>query len=381
MTESLSKAEIARYSRHLILPEVGMAGQLKLKSARVLMVGAGGLGAPLGLYLAAAGVGHLGLVDSDVVDASNLQRQVLYGHEDVGRPKLEAASKRLLGINPDLKLELFETRFTAANATDIARDYDIIVDGTDNFATRYLVNDLCVLEGKANVHGSVFRFEGQASVFDARRGPCYRCLYPEPPSPGMVPSCAEGGVLGILPGVMGLIQATETVKLILEQGDSLIGRLLLFDALEMSFREMKLKKNPDCSICGEDPAVTALVDYEVFCGTAPTGEESEDIPEVSATGLRGELDRGAALKLIDVREPHEFEICRLPQAELMPLGQLPAAAAALGKDEEVVVYCHHGVRGRKALALLREAGFTRLRNLAGGIDAWSVDVASDVPRY
>ncbi|MBI3891142.1 MAG: molybdopterin-synthase adenylyltransferase MoeB [Candidatus Wallbacteria bacterium] len=378
---ALSHEEILRYSRHLLMPEVGVAGQLKLKSASVLIVGAGGLGAPLGLYLAAAGVGRLGLVDCDRIDATNLHRQVLYTSEDVGKPKLAVAAQRLRGVNPHVDLRLHETRLTSENAEEIARDYDIVADGTDNFATRYLVNDLCVLLGKPNVYGSIYRFEGQASVFDARRGPCYRCLYPQPPPPGLVPSCAEGGVLGILPGIIGLIQATETVKLILEQGEPLIGRLLLFDALGMSFRELRLEKSPACPVCGTHPTIDRLLDYEVFCGGAPEPAAGAEAGTLTAPELKAELDAGRPVRLVDVREAHEFEICRIEGATLLPLSQLPERMSSLAAADEIVVYCHHGMRSRKALDVLTGAGFKKLRHLSGGIDAWSRLVDPSVPRY
>src|SRR2546421_627045 len=323
----LSHEEIARYSRHLIMPEVGMEGQRKLKAARVLMIGTGGLGAPLGMYLAAAGVGTLGIVDFDVVDESNLQRQIVHGTRDVGRPKIESARDRLQDINPHVKIEAYETRLTSENALQLFRDFDIVVDGTDNFPTRYLVNDACVLTGKPNVYGSIFRFEGQASVFWAERGACYRCLYPEPPPPGLVPSCAEGGVLGVLPGIVGAIQANEAIKLILGAGEPLINRLLLFDAWRMRFRELKLRKDPDCSICGPHATIRELIDYEEFCGlrppvAAPTQEEKTQMEEITATELKQRLDRGDDLQIIDVREPHEYEIAKLEQAKLIPLGQV-----------------------------------------------------------
>ncbi len=377
---SLSHDEFLRYSRHLLLPEVGLGGQERLKAASVLLVGAGGLGAPVGLYLAAAGVGRLGLVDFDDVDLSNLQRQVLYGQEDVGRPKLEAAARRLRSVNPALRLDLHRTRLAADNAEDIARGYDVVVDGSDNFPTRYLVNDLCALLGKPNVYGSVFRFEGQASVFDARRGPCYRCLYPEPPGPGLVPSCAEGGVFGILPGLVGMIQATETLKLLLNLGKPLVGRLLLFDALAMQFRELELRKDPNCPLCGARPTLTRLVDHAAFCRTGSPAEEAEG-RQLAAPELKALLDRGERIRLLDVREPHEFELGRIAGAESMPLSTLPARLGSLDPREQIVVYCHHGVRSRSALELLESAGFARVSHLAGGIDSWSRLVEPGLPRY
>jgi len=375
----LSHEEILRYSRHLILPDVGVAGQRKLKSARVLLVGAGGLGSPAALYLAAAGVGTIGIVDFDVVDQTNLQRQILHGTSRVGVSKLQSAEERLRDINPNVRVETFETRLTSENALDIIRDFDVVADGTDNFPTRYLVNDACVLLGKPNVYGSIFRFEGQASVFYAKEGPCYRCLYAEPPPPGLVPSCAEGGVLGVLPGIIGSIQALETIKLILGAGDSLIGRLLLFDALKLSFRELKLEKDPDCPVCGPRPTVTALIDYEAFCGVG--AEPSYDGLEVTAAELAAEWKGHPDLLVLDVREPHEYEIARIEGAKLIPLSQLPDRLGDLDGHREIVTHCHHGARSLKALEILKAAGFSKVRSLRGGIDAWSVNVDSNVPRY
>ena len=377
----LSQAELLRYSRHLILPEVGLEGQRKIKAASVLIVGAGGLGSPLALYLAAAGVGRIGLVDFDRVDVSNLQRQVLYGDSSVGVPKLEAARRRLQDLNPGVEVQTYETRLTSLNALDIIRPYHIVVDGTDNFPTRYLVNDACALLGKPNVYGSIFRFEGQASVFDAAHGPCYRCLYPDPPPPGLVPSCAEGGVLGVLPGVIGMIQGVETLKLILGRGDSLLGRLLLFDALAMSFRELKLRKDPACPLCGEHRTVTRLIDYEQFCGLSPEPAAEQNGLELSAAELEARRKRGDDLVLIDVREPHEAEIARIPGATLIPLATLPARVSELDSSREIVLHCHHGQRSMRALEFLRQAGFRKLKNLRGGIDAWSREVDPSVPRY
>ena len=384
----LSKQEILRYSRHLIMPEVGMEGQLKLKQAKVLLVGTGGLGAPLGLYLAAAGVGRLGLVDFDVVDFTNLQRQVTFSTSDVGRPKLAAAKERLAGINPEIQIDTYETRLTSENALEILRDYDIIVDGTDNFPTRYLVNDACVLLGKPNVYGSIFRFEGQATVFGYPGGPCYRCLYPEPPPPGLVPSCAEGGVLGVLPGIIGAVQAMETLKLILGRGDLLVGRLLLFDALAMRFRELKLRKNAACPACGEPAAagtITQLIDYEEFCGSPPaTGEEAPaptvQVPEIAPRELRARLDRGNDIFILDVREPHEYQICNL-RGYLIPLGELPRRAHELDSSREIVAHCRSGKRSAEAVEFLRKAGFRKIWNLKGGILAWSDEVDPSVPKY
>ena len=376
----LSHAEVLRYSRHLLLPEVGVAGQRKLKAARVLTVGAGGLGSPLSLYLAAAGVGTIGIVDFDVVDLTNLQRQIVHGTSTLGRPKLESAEARLSDVNPNVRIEKHETRLTSENALEILREYDIVVDGTDNFPTRYLVNDACVLLGKPNVYGSIFRFEGQASVFYAKEGPCYRCLYSEPPPPGLVPSCAEGGVLGVLPGIIGSIQALETIKWIIGAGDSLVGRLLLFDALKLRFRELQLRKDPSCPICGTRPTIRELIDYEAFCGIG--SEPAYAGPEISAEELRAEMDRkGSDLVLIDVREPHEWDIAHIEGARLIPLGQLPERLGELDGHAEIVTHCHHGVRSMKALAVLKGAGFARVRSLAGGIDAWADRIEVGMPRY
>lgn len=396
--EELSKEEIARYSRHLILPEVGMQGQKRLKASSVLMIGTGGLGAPLGMYLAAAGVGRLGLVDFDVVDESNLQRQIIHGTSDVGRPKIESARDRLHDINPFITIEPHETKLTSENALELIRDYDVVVDGTDNFPTRYLVNDACVLTGKPNVYGSIFRFEGQASVFWAEKGPCYRCLYAEPPPPGLVPSCAEGGVLGVLPGIIGSIQANETIKLLLGGGDTLVGRLLLFDAWHMRFRELKLRKDPACPVCGENPTIKELIDYEEFCGLnarpaagspapgslAPGSEaqKGETVQEISATELKSRLDRGDDIQIIDVREPHEYEIASIPSSRLIPLGQVVNRAGEIDASRETVVHCKMGGRSAKAIAALREAGFKgNLTNLKGGITAWSDEVDPSVAKY
>ncbi len=381
-TPQLSKEEVLRYSRHLIMPEVGMDGQLKLKQSRVLLIGAGGLGAPLGLYLAAAGVGHLGIVDFDVVDFTNLQRQVTFSTSDVGRPKLDAAKDRLSAMNPAIEIQTYETRLTSSNALGLFRDYDIVVDGTDNFPTRYLVNDACVLLGKRNVYGSIFRFEGQVSIFGAPDGPCYRCLYPEPPPPGLVPSCAEGGVLGVLPGIVGAIQAIEAIKLILGTGDPLIGRLLLFDALGMKFRELKLKKNPACPLCGPNPTITKLIDYEEFCGIR--GEEAPapaaTVPEMTPRELKQRLDRGDDLFVLDVREPHEYQICNL-NGYLLPLGDLPKRVHELDSSREIVAHCRSGKRSAEAAEFLRKAGFRKIWNLKGGILAWADEVDPSVPKY
>jgi molybdopterin/thiamine biosynthesis adenylyltransferase/rhodanese-related sulfurtransferase/molybdopterin converting factor small subunit len=379
-TTSLSNEEILRYSRHLIMPEVGMEGQLKLKRAKVLMVGAGGLGAPVGLYLAAAGVGRIGIVDFDVVDATNLQRQVIHGTADVGRKKLESAADTMQDINPHVRIDRYETALSSANALEILRDYDMVVDGTDNFPTRYLVNDACVLLGKPNVYGSIFRFEGQASVFAVPGGPCYRCLYPEPPPPGLVPSCAEGGVLGILPGLIGLVQATEAVKLILGAGEPLVGRLLLYDALAMRFRELKLRKDPECPVCGERPTVRELIDYQQFCGVRPEPAGQSAAAEIGPRELKAMQDRGERFTLVDVREPHEFKICRIPGSRLIPLGELPKRVSELDAAEEIVVHCKSGARSAKAADFLRQAGY-QVRNLKGGILGWSDQVDPSVPRY
>lgn len=379
----LSKDEILRYSRHLIMPEVGMEGQLKLKKAKVLCVGAGGLGSPLALYLAAAGVGKLGIVEFDTVDFTNLQRQVIHGTSDVGRTKLQSARETLQEINPNVEIEGFETRLSSENALDIFRDFDVIADGTDNFPTRYLVNDACVLLGKPNAYASIFRFEGQASIFWAEQGPCYRCLYPEPPPPGLVPSCAEGGVLGVLPGIMGCIQAMETIKLILGIGDPLIGRLLLFDALGMKFRELKLRKNPDCPICGTNRTITKLIDYEQFCGIR--GEEHEPvftgIPEITPVEVKKKMDAHEPFVLIDVREPHEFQICSIPGSKLIPLGEVAKRMNELDSADEIVVHCKSGMRSAKAVDFLIKSGFRKIHNMKGGILAWSDQVDPSVPKY
>jgi sulfur-carrier protein adenylyltransferase/sulfurtransferase len=378
---TLNNAEILRYSRHLIMPEVGMEGQQKLKAARVLCIGAGGLGSPLTLYLTAAGVGTLGIVDFDVVDYTNLQRQIIHTTNDVGRKKLDSAAEKLKAINPFINLKTFETRLSSENALEIFRDFDIIADGTDNFPTRYLVNDACVLTGKPNVYGSIFRFEGQASVFATEEGPCYRCLYPEPPPPGLVPSCAEGGVLGILPGLVGVIQATEVIKLILGQGEPLIGRLLLVDALGMKFRELKLRKNPDCPACGTHPTVTKLIDYNEFCGIR--GEEKPvetGVSEIQVEELKRRLDAGEDIFVLDVREPHEYQICNI-DGYLIPLGDLPKRVHELDSSREIVAHCRSGVRSAKAVNFLRQAGFKKVHNLAGGILAWADRVDPKMPKY
>ena len=378
---TLTNDEILRYSRHLIMPEVGMVGQQKLKAARVLCIGAGGLGSPLALYLAAAGVGTLGIVDFDVVDFTNLQRQIIHSTADVGRKKLDSAAEKLKAINPYVKLKTFETRLSSANALELFREFDIVADGTDNFPTRYLVNDACVLTGKPNVYGSIFRFEGQASVFATEQGPCYRCLYPEPPPPGLVPSCAEGGVLGILPGLVGVMQATEVIKLILGTGEPLIGRLLLIDALGMKFRELKLRKNPDCPACGTHPTITELIDYNEFCGIR--GEEKPvetGIAEMQVEELKRRLDAGEDLFVLDVREPHEYQICNLG-GHLIPLGDLPKRVNELDSSREIVAHCRSGVRSAKAVGFLQQAGFKKVHNLAGGILAWADRIDPKMPKY
>jgi sulfur-carrier protein adenylyltransferase/sulfurtransferase len=379
----LPRDELIRYSRHLLLPEVGVHGQKKLLRSKVLIVGAGGLGSPTALYLAAAGVGEIGLVDFDQVDVSNLQRQVLYTTEDVGHPKLEAAKTRLEALNPGIRINLHSERLTSANALETLRPYDVVVDGTDNFPTRYLVNDACVLLRKPNVYGSIYRFEGQASVFDARRGPCYRCLYPEPPPPDLVPSCAEAGVLGVLPGLVGVMQATETVKLLLGVGEPLIGRLLLFDALEMRFRELRLRKNPTCALCSPTATQKTLIDYDQFCGVPAPGSApvSSGVPEVSPEDLRDELASADPPFLLDVRDPEEWEIAHLPSATLIPRGELPDRVTEIARAREVVVYCRSGSRSAQATRLLLDLGFQHVRNLRGGLLAWSERVDPSVPRY
>lgn len=381
----LNNEEIERYSRHLILPEVGMEGQRKLKAASILLIGAGGLGSPLGLYLAAAGVGRLGLVDFDVVDKTNLQRQIIHTTQDIGRPKIQSAKETINAINPNVQVDTYEVALTSENAMDILRDFDIVIDGTDNFPTRYLVNDACVLLGKPNVYGSIFRFEGQASCFYAEKGPCYRCLFPEPPPPGMVPSCAEGGVLGILPGIIGLIQATEGIKLILGEGEPLIGRLVLFDALAMKFRELKLRKDPKCPICSDNPTVTELIDYNEFCGVPAaqeheTGQESQD-GIITPPEVKARLERNDDFVLVDVREAHEWEICHIEGATLIPLSELEDRLGELDEDADIVVHCKLGGRSAKAQDLLTANGYENVLNMEGGIAAWSDLVDSSMPKY
>ena len=383
---ALSNDEVARYSRHLIMPEVGMDGQRKLKAARALCIGAGGLGSPVALYLAAAGVGTIGIVDFDEVDFSNLQRQIIHGTPDVGRSKLASAKSRLNALNPEVEVVAHELALSSQNALALFADYDFVVDGTDNFPTRYLVNDACVLSGKPNVYGSIFRFEGQASVFATADGPCYRCMFPEPPPPGLVPSCAEGGVLGILPGVVGTLQATEAVKLILGAGEPLVGRFLLFDALKMRFRELTVRRDPDCPVCGEQPTVTELIDYEQFCGVAPAAAAPAPTDQAAAGAttvedLKTRIDRADPFLLLDVRETREFEICRIPGSVLIPLGELPARLSELEGRDDIVVHCKSGVRSGKAVRLLHEAGHAGARNLEGGILAWIDRIDPTLPKY
>ncbi|HSP44832.1 MAG TPA: molybdopterin-synthase adenylyltransferase MoeB [Chthoniobacterales bacterium] len=382
---ALTRGDLARYSRHLILPEVNLDGQRRIKAARVLCIGAGGLGSPATLYLAAAGVGTLGLVDADQVDASNLQRQILYGTADVGKSKLETARSRLREINPDVEIRLHEVRLSSANATDIIAPYDLVIDGSDNFPTRYLSNDVCVFGRKPNIYGSVFRFEGQASVFAPHLGgPCYRCLFPEPPPPGAAPSCAEAGVLGVLPGIVGLIQATEALKLIIGVGKTLAGRLLHFDALKMKFREFNLRRDPACPVCGESPSIFAPIDYEQFCAGPPATDwfaAPEGVPAISVRELKSRMERKEALLVIDVREPYEYEIARIDGSRLIPLGELETHVSELPRTGVLVCQCHSGVRSEQAARLLQEAGFENVYNLEGGIDAWSLEVDPDVPRY
>ncbi|MDE3061779.1 MAG: molybdopterin-synthase adenylyltransferase MoeB [Acidobacteriota bacterium] len=380
----LTTDELARYSRHLILPEVGVEGQRKLKAARVVCIGTGGLGSPLAFYLAAAGVGTLGLVDFDVVDASNLQRQIIHSTRDIGRKKLDSAEEKLTALNPSLRIVKHETRLTSANALEILKDYDIVADGTDNFPTRYLVNDACVLLGKPNVYGSIFRFEGQASVFAAEDGPCYRCLYPEPPPPGLVPSCAEGGVLGILPGLVGMIQATEVIKLILGNGAPLVGRLLLVDALAMRFRELKLRRNPECPVCGANPTVKELIDYEQFCGIEPKPKEEvklqNGIPQMTVRELKQRMDAGDEVFILDVREPYEYQIANIG-GTLIPLNDVPRRMTEIDPGQEIVVQCRSGARSQRVAEFLKQNGYDRVANLAGGILAWADQIDPSVTKY
>jgi adenylyltransferase/sulfurtransferase len=379
----LSREEILRYSRHLIMPEVTLEGQKRLKAARVLCIGAGGLGSPLTLYLAAAGVGTIGLVEFDTVDLTNIQRQILYATSDVGRPKLEAACRRLAALNPEIQIVPHPVRLTGENVLQIFAGYDIVADGTDNFPTRYLVNDACVLSGKPNAYGSIFRFEGQVSVFHAPQGPCYRCLFPEPPPPGLVPSCAEGGVLGVLPGIIGTLQALEVLKLILGKGESLCGRLVLFDALAFRFRELSVRRNPACAVCGESPTIRAPIDYEEFCGVRgeETGVDAAGYPAVTVEEFHRRRQAGEALELLDVREAHEFEIVRIPDSRLLPLSELPSRLHELDSAKTYFIHCHRGVRSVQAYDLLRRAGFGRLHILAGGVDAWAERIDPSLPRY
>jgi molybdopterin/thiamine biosynthesis adenylyltransferase/rhodanese-related sulfurtransferase len=380
----LSTDDLSRYSRHLILPEVGTEGQRRIKAARVLCVGTGGLGSPLAFYLAAAGIGTLGLVDFDVVDASNLQRQIIHSTKDIGRKKLDSAEEKLTALNPAIKIVKHDTMLSSANALQIMKDYDIVADGTDNFPTRYLVNDACVLLGKPNVYGSIFRFEGQASVFATEAGPCYRCLYPEPPPPGLVPSCAEGGVLGILPGLVGVIQATEVIKLILGKGDSLVGRLLLVDALNMRFRELKLRKNPECPVCGTNPTVTALIDYEHFCGIVPETPQEKNvkngIPQLTVKELKARRDAGEDIFLLDVREPYEYQIAQIG-GTLIPQNDVPNRLAEIPRDREIIVHCRSGARSQKIAELLKQSGYKDVVNVAGGILAWADEIDPSVQKY
>jgi len=383
----LTNEQVMRYGRHLIMPEVGVAGQEKLKAARILMVGAGGLGSPSALYLAASGIGEMTIIDPDVVDLSNLQRQILHDTSSVGTPKVESARQRIQEVNPNVKVNAIQDQLSNDNVRELIRECDVVVDGTDNFQTRYMVNDACIFENKPNVYGSIFRFEGQSTVFCDPQGPCYRCLYPEPPPPGMVPSCAEGGVLGILPGIIGVIQATEAIKLILGKGESLVGRLLLYNALTMKFRELKIRKDPACPVCSANPTITELQDYEYFCGIEHT-EESDAadnttgaIEQITARQLKEMLDAGRKITILDVREPQEWDIVHFPDAKLIPLGEVPERMHELDTADEIIVHCHHGMRSARAIAFLQKMGFQKLKNLAGGIDAWAVNVDPDLPRY
>ncbi|MBV9105856.1 MAG: molybdopterin-synthase adenylyltransferase MoeB [Verrucomicrobia bacterium] len=381
----LSNDEIARYSRHLIMPEVTLDGQKRIKAASVLCIGTGGLGSPLALYLAAAGIGRLGLVDYDVVDFSNLQRQILHGTEDVGRKKLNSARDRIKAINPNVQVDLHDMMFRSENAMQLVQPYDIVIDGTDNFPTRYLSNDVCVLTKKPNVYGSIFRFDGQCTVFAPHLGgPCYRCMFPEPPPPGMVPSCAEGGVLGVLPGIIGVVQAIEAIKMIIGIGDSLIGRLVSFDALKLRFQEFKIRKDPECPICGEHPTIHELIDYDQFCGIPQADAEAAkelQVPTITATELKTKIDRKDKFVLVDVREQFEYDISRIPGSRLIPLGELPARLSELDSADEIVLHCKVGGRSAKALRILQEAGFRKLNNLQGGITAWSDEVDPSIPKY
>lgn len=380
-----SNDEIARYSRHLIMPEVTLDGQKRIKASSVLCIGTGGLGSPIALYLAAAGVGRLGLVDYDVVDFSNLQRQILHGTDDVGRKKLNSAKDRIKAVNPNVQVDLHDMLFRSENAMQVVKDYDIVIDGTDNFPTRYLSNDVCVLTKKPNIYGSIFRFDGQCTVFAPHLGgPCYRCMFPEPPPPGMVPSCAEGGVLGVLPGIIGVMQALEAIKLIVGIGDPLIGRLVSFDALKLRFKEFKIRKDPNCPICGDHPTLHELIDYDQFCGIPQADAEAAkemDVPTITALDLKQKFDRRDKFVLVDVREPFEYEITHIPGSKLIPLGELPARLSELDSADDIVLQCKSGGRSAKALRILQEAGFRKLSNLEGGITAWSDDVDPTVPKY
>lgn len=384
---NLTPEQLTRYSRHFILPDIGEEGQKKLLQSKVLLIGAGGLGSPIGLYLAAAGVGTIGIVDFDNVDLSNLQRQILHSNDDVGKPKVDSAERRIKAMNPDTKVLKYSVKLNSDNALEILKPYDVVIDGTDNFPTRYLTNDACVFLKKPNIYGSIYRFDGLTTVFTLD-GPCYRCLYPEPPPPGMVPSCAEGGVLGILPGVIGLIQATEAVKIICGIGRTLVGRLLVYDALQMTFRELKLRKDPDCPVCGKNPTITKLIDYEIFCGLGRGGAQAHaaangGVEEISVQDLKRKLDKKEDFVLIDVREPFEHQIAKIPGAKLIPLGQIESRISEIEsyKGKEIVAHCHHGGRSRRALEFLKSRGFKNLKNVAGGIDDWSVEIDHSVPRY
>ncbi|MBV9868011.1 MAG: molybdopterin-synthase adenylyltransferase MoeB [Abitibacteriaceae bacterium] len=379
----MTNEQVMRYGRHLIMPEVGVVGQEKLNAAKILMVGAGGLGSPSALYLAASGIGEMTIIDPDVVDLSNLQRQILHDTSSVGVPKVESAKKRIHEVNPNVKVNAIQDQLSNENVRQLVREHDLVVDGTDNFQTRYMVNDACIFEKKLNVYGSIFRFDGQSTVFCDPNGPCYRCLYPEPPPPGMVPSCAEGGVLGILPGVVGVIQATEAIKLILGKGDPLIGRLMLYDALAMKFRELKIRKDPECPVCSAHPTITELQNYEYFCGIAPeaNGESGQAQEQITARQLKEMMEAGRRLTLLDVREPQEWDITHLPDAKLIPLNDLPDRMNELDTADDIVAYCHHGMRSAKAIGFLQKMGYKKLKNLAGGIDAWAVNVDPEMPRY
>ncbi|HEX8552895.1 MAG TPA: molybdopterin-synthase adenylyltransferase MoeB [Abditibacteriaceae bacterium] len=385
----MTNEQVMRYGRHLIMPEVGVEGQEKINAAKVLLIGAGGLGSPSALYLAASGVGEMTIVDPDVVDLSNLQRQIIHDTNSVGMPKVESAKKRIAEVNPNVKVNAIQDTVNNGNVLELVRAHDIVVDGTDNFQTRYMVNDACIFEKKLNTYGSIFRFDGQCTVFGHEEGPCYRCLYPEPPPPGMVPSCAEGGVLGILPGIIGVMQATEAIKLIIGKGKPLVGRLLLYDALEMKFRELKIRKDPSCPVCSKNPTITTLQDYEFFCGMGsgdalPGDEEGENTgptASMSAAQLKQLLDGGKKPVLLDVREPQEWGIVHLEGATNIPLGSLPQRMNELDTADDIVVYCHHGMRSQKAINFLKKMGFDKLTNLAGGIDAWAINVDREMPRY